>query len=116
MQDKNKGIDPAIKNLEKFTLWFVFLRYSWNEINIRKNGIQFNRSNHIFALIFWSKRFIGKFKNIFLKIISEPQIKRIKLYLSLNWIFFLLKKAMKIETKKIKALIGKADTRKNPPK
>ena len=116
MQEKNKGIEPAIRNLEKINLWFVFLRYCWHEINIRKNGIQFNRSNHIFALIFWSERFIGKLKNIFFKIISEPQAKRIKLYLLLNSIFFILKKAMKIETKKNKALIGKADTRKNPPK
>ena len=116
MQEINKGIDPAIKHLEKLTLWFVFLRYSWNEINIKKNGIQFNRSNHIFALRFWSKRFIGKLKNIFFKIISKPHIKRTKLNLSLYWIFSLLKNAMKVENKKNKALIGNADTRKNPPK
>ena len=116
MQEINNGIDPAIMNLEKFILWVVFLKYSWNEINIRKNGIQFSRSNHIFALIFWSKRFIGKLKNKFFKIIKKAVIKIIKLYLSLYWILFLLKKAMKIETKKNKALMGKADTRKNPPK
>ena len=116
MQEINKGIDPAIKNFEKIILLFAFFRYIWQEINIRNNGIQFNRSNHISNLIFWYKNSIGRLKNIFFNSIRNPLTKRIKLNLSLYWKLFLLKNAITTEIKKNKTLIGKAETRKNPPK